>query len=46
MLGALGLPDITTELKDMMASIVDPPPGTDEIVALTKVRFLSLPRGL
>ena len=36
-LGAMGLPDLANELKEMMRSVVDPPPGTDEIVALSKV---------
>merc|ERR1719231_1105116 len=36
-LGAMGMPDLSGELKGMMQSIVDPPPGTDEIVALSKV---------
>ena len=36
-LGAMGMPDLAGELKGMMQSVVDPPPGTDEIVALSKV---------
>ena len=36
-LGAMGLSDLSGELKSMMDSVVDPPPGTDEIVALARV---------
>jgi arsenite-transporting ATPase len=37
MFGALGLPDIAGELSEMLLSLQDPPPGSDEIVALSKV---------
>ena len=37
MLGSLGLGDIGKDLKGFVGSITDPPPGTDEIVALSKV---------
>lgn len=33
----MGLPDLNAELADMMLSLQDPPPGTDEIVALAQV---------
>ena len=40
MLGSLGLGDIGKDLKGFVGSITDPPPGTDEIVALSKVSLL------
>ena len=40
MLGSLGLGDIGKDLKGFVGSITDPPPGTDEIVALSKVSFI------
>lgn len=33
----MGLPDLNAELADLMLSLKDPPPGTDEIVALAQV---------
>jgi arsenite-transporting ATPase len=35
--GGLGLPDLKGELYDMISGTNDPPPGTDEIVAMAKV---------
>ena len=37
MLGSMGLPDVQKDLADMLGGVSDPPPGTDEIVALTKL---------
>jgi len=37
MMGALGLPNLKADLADVLAGIKEPPPGTDEIVALTKI---------
>lgn len=36
-MSALGLPDLTKELSDLLLGIQEPPPGTDEIAALAKV---------
>lgn len=37
MMGALGLPNLKADLADVLAGVKEPPPGTDEIVALTKI---------
>lgn len=37
MMSNMGLTGLADELKAMVSSVSDPPPGTDEIVALTKV---------
>lgn len=37
MMAGMGMPDIQKELLDMVSGIKDPPPGTDEVVALTRV---------
>ena len=37
MLGSMGLPDVQKDLADILGGVSDPPPGTDEIVALTKL---------
>lgn len=36
-MGSLGLPDLGSEMAEMLFGIQEPPPGTDEIVALAKV---------
>lgn len=36
-LSSLGLPDLGSEMSEMVFGIQEPPPGTDEIVALAKV---------
>lgn len=36
-LSSLGLPDLGSELSEMLFGIQEPPPGTDEVVALAKV---------
>ena len=36
-MSALGMPNLSAELADLLFSVKDPPPGTDEIVALTKI---------
>lgn len=36
-MGGMGLPDLQGELSNMLSGVNDPPPGTDEIVAMTKV---------
>ena len=43
-LGAMGLSGISGDLKSMMDSVMNPPPGTDEIVALAKVLKYRLPK--
>lgn len=35
--GGMGLPDLKGDLFDMISGVNDPPPGTDEIVAMAKV---------
>ena len=35
--GGMGLPDFKNDITDMLSGVNDPPPGTDEIVAMTKV---------
>jgi len=35
--GAMGLPDLKGEIGEMLSGVSDPPPGTDEVVAMTKV---------
>jgi arsenite-transporting ATPase len=35
--GPMGMPDIKGELYDILSGVNDPPPGTDEIVAMAKV---------
>ena len=37
-MGAMGLPDLKGEIGEMLSGVNDPPPGTDEVVAMTKVR--------
>eukprot|EP01041_Mallomonas_annulata_P004598 gene4598-9134_t len=37
MMGGLGLSDLKKELVNMVSGVKDPPPGTDEVVALTRV---------
>lgn len=37
MMGAMGLPNLKADLADVLAGVKEPPPGTDEIVALTKI---------
>ncbi|KAJ1423223.1 anion-transporting ATPase-like domain-containing protein [Ochromonadaceae sp. CCMP2298] len=37
MMGAMGLPNLSEELAEILYGIKDPPPGTDEIVALAKI---------
>lgn len=37
MMSNMGLTGLADELKAMVSSVSDPPPGTDEIVALTKI---------
>lgn len=34
---AMGLPDIKGDLLDMLGGVDTPPPGTDEVVAMTKI---------
>lgn len=36
-MGSLGVPDLRGEMFDLVSGVDDPPPGTDEIVALTKI---------
>lgn len=36
-MASMGLPDFKAELSDIVSGVKDPPPGTDEVVALTKV---------
>ena len=35
--GGMGLPDFKNDITEMLSGVNDPPPGTDEIVAMTKV---------
>ncbi len=35
--GGMGLPDFKGDISEMLSGINDPPPGTDEVVAMTKV---------
>ena len=35
--GNMGLPDVKQELVNLLGDTSDPPPGTDEIVAMTKI---------
>jgi arsenite-transporting ATPase len=48
--GSMGIPDLRTELIDLLGGLEDPPPGADEVVALTKImsylsRGYTLPDG-
>lgn len=36
-MGGMGLPDFKKEISEMLSGVNDPPPGTDEIVAMTKI---------
>eukprot|EP01038_Epipyxis_sp_PR26KG_P008121 gene8121-10999_t len=41
MLASIGLGDLQSDLADMVLGVKDPPPGTDEVVALTNIiRYL------
>ena len=35
--GGMGMPDFKGDISEMLSGINDPPPGTDEVVAMTKV---------
>lgn len=37
LMSSFGLPNFSDELKDLLLDVENPPPGTDEIVAMTKV---------
>lgn len=37
MMGAMGMPNLKADLADILAGVKEPPPGTDEVVALTKI---------